>query len=462
MATQDFIVSTNPARGYEEIGRVTVTNPAQIAEAVTNSKEALKSWRNTSVVERAQFLLRFRENLKSELENIAKLQSTEMGKPLNESRGEVKAILGWLKWHTSEAPRILAPRELDIDGKEGTKLFFEPYGVAASIAPWNFPTYQFVLNSAQLLLAGNTVILKHSEECPLTAQLLTSLMDRAGFPPGVFQCIYGAGETGRELLSQDVQLVSFTGSTRAGREIYQTASKKFIPAILEMGGSSPGIVFDDVDIATVCGSVFAERFSNAGQVCCALKRLIVQRSILDKVLAGISEEIQKQVVGDPLDERTTIGPLSAKRQLEVLNDQVSGAVAEGARVIIGGKPITKLNGAYFEPTLMTNITPRSRIWREEVFGPVLPVIAFDDESEAIKLANDTEYGLSAFVYSKDSARASRVAAQLQAGQVSINGCSYFSNHAPFGGYKLSGLGRADGELGYYSISQAKVVAAPLG
>jgi len=312
----------------------------------------------------------------------------------------------------------------------------------------------------QPLLAGNTVVFKHSEECPLTSQLFAELMEKAGFPAGVFTCLYGDGVVGEMLLNQDINLIAFTGSSKVGEMIYKKAADKFIPAILEMGGSSPAIVFDDVDLDKTCLSVFVERFTNNGQICCALKRLIVHESIHDEIVKKITNIIKEQIVGDPLDEKTTIGSLSAKRQLEALELQVEDAKKLGATIVIGGKRPEGLDGAYYMPTLITNTTPDMRVVTEEVFGPVLPVIAFKTEEDAIRIANDTQYGLSAFVYSKDLKRANRIVHALEAGQVSINGCSYFSVNAPFGGYKRSGIGRTKGDIGFLQVTRQKVISRP--
>ena len=285
-------------------------------------------------------------------------------------------------------------------------------------------------------------------------------MEQAGFPEGVFACLYGDGAVGEILTDQDINLILFTGSSRAGEKIYKKAADKFIPVVLEMGGSSPGIVFDDVDIDEACLSIFSERFNNNGQICSALKRLIIHEAVYEKVVEKLTNIIKKQIVGDSLDEKTTIGSLSAKRQLDALEVQVEDARKKGATIVIGGARPEGLNGAYYLPTLITNTTPDMKVVTEEVFGPVLPVLTFKTEEEALKIAHDTHYGLSAFVYSKDINRANRVAHALEAGQVSINGCSFFSTNAPFGGYKKSGIGRTKGDIGFLQVTQQKVISRP--
>ncbi len=355
----------------------------------------------------------------------------------------------------------MEPQVLDAFDTYQTELHFEPHGVVAAITPWNYPTSQFLIAVGQPLLAGNTIVFKHSEECPLTSQFLEGLMKEAGFPDGVFTCLYGDGDVGEMLLDQDIDLIMFTGSSRVGEMIYQKAAEKFIPAVLEMGGSSPAVVFDDVDLDETCLSIFNERFSNNGQICCALKRLIIHESIHNQVIEKLTKIIDTQVIGDPLDKKTTVGSLSAKRQLEALEIQVEDARDKGATIVVGGKQVEGLDGAYYMPTLITNTTPDMKIVTEEVFGPVLPIISFKTEEEALRIAHDTPYGLSAFVYSKNLERADRIAHALEAGQVSINGCSYFSTNAPFGGYRRSGIGRTKGDIGFFQVTKQKVISRPI-
>ncbi|MDP3646181.1 MAG: aldehyde dehydrogenase family protein [bacterium] len=455
------IISRNPGRGYEEVGRVTVSSRENVERAVQKARKALPTWRALTPQQRGDFFQKFLAVYKPRVEELAELQTREMGKPITQSLSECNRKAAALELNIERSVHVLSPQLLDKYDTYKTEMHFEPYGVVAAIAPWNYPTSQFLIAVGQPLLAGNTVVFKHSEECPLTSQFLARLMDEAGFPEGVFTCIYGDGAVGEMLTDQDIDLIVFTGSSRAGEKIYKKAGEKFIPVVLEMGGSSPGIVFDDIDLDTTCLSIFSERFNNSGQICCALKRLIVHESILKQVVQKLTKIIEKQIVGDPLDPKTTIGSLAAKRQLETLEAQVEDARQKSATILVGGKTPVGLNGAYYEPTLITNTTPDMKIITEEVFGPVLPVITFTTEEEALKIAHETPYGLSAFVYSKDLERADRVAHALLAGQVSINGCSYFSTNAPFGGYKKSGIGRVKGDIGFFHVTQQKVISRPI-
>ena len=454
------LISTNPARGYGEVGRIVVSTEAEVKEAFAKARAALSAWKALSAEERGEYFKKFLEIYKDKVQEIAELQTKEMGKPISESLAECSKRAMALELNIDRSVRVLQPQILDEFDTHQTEMHFEPFGVTAAIAPWNYPTSQIFIAIGQPLLAGNTVVFKHSEECPLTSKLVADMMDEAGFPEGVFTCLYGDGRVGELMAEQDIDLILFTGSSPVGEALYKKAAEKFIPAVLEMGGSSPGILFEDVDVEETCLSVFGERFSNNGQICCALKRLIVHESIHDAVVEKLTKIIEEQIVGDPMDDKTTIGSLSAKRQLERLEEQVEDARKKGVDIVTGGARPEGLDGAYYLPTLMTNVTPAMKVITEEVFGPVLPVVTFKNEEEAIKIANDTHFGLSAFVYSKDTERAMRVAHLLEAGQVSVNGCSYFSTNAPFGGYKRSGLGRTKGDIGFLNVTQQKVISRP--
>lgn len=282
-------------------------------------------------------------------------------------------------------------------------------------------------------------------------------MRQAKLPNGVFTEIYGNGETGDYLIDQDIDLIHFTGSTKVGQNLYRKASGKFIKAILELGGSAPGIVFDDADLQQVVDGVYANRFFNSGQACDGLKRLIVQKSRFQEVTDALAKSLQLKKVDDPSNPETDIGPVVSERQFTVLTSQVKDAIQNGAKIVCGGKRIKDLPGYFYEPTILTNIKKSMRVWREEVFGPVLPIVAFEIEEEAIDLANDTKHGLGGYIFTQDHKKASRVASKLQTGMVSVNNSSYLYAYNPFGGYKMSGLGREHGKWGLRELCQVKVV-----
>ncbi len=299
------------------------------------------------------------------------------------------------------------------------------------------------------------MVFKPSEETPLVGQLLADAIKKLNLPSGVFTIVHGAGDVGRQLAEANIDLLWFTGSSAVGQELYTVAAKKFIKVVFELGGSSPGLIFPDVDVQYIADQVYGTRFYNCGQSCSALKRLFVHKDIFADVVEALRLKLAVAVVGDPLDDKTDIGSLVAERQQILLEAQLADAIAKGAKVEVGGGDLEQLAGAYFAPTILTNVTNEMRVYNEEVFGPLLPIMSFSTEEEAITLANDTEYGLSAMIYTADSDRAARIAQRLQAGTVSINTTNYHKAECPFGGYKKSGLGREHGHFGFQELSQIK-------
>lgn len=452
------LTSTNPGNNYEVIGEVEVSSADDIATAIQAAKAAAKDWRALGVDGRLPYFEKLVSVMEAKAEEFAELQTRETGKTIRESRDEIRESIESIQWHIDNAEQYLQPELLDETETAKLEMYKEPYGVVATIVPWNFPVGNFVEAAIQLLICGNVVVFKHSEECPLVGKMIADVMAEAGFAFGVFSQVYGGGQVGQMLVEADIDMLSFTGSSRVGKQLYKQAADKFIHARMELGGSSPGLVFEDADLDTVIPSCCDERFLACGQVCCALKRLFVHESVAAEVTTKLKQQVEAMKMGDPSSEATDIGPLVAERQQMLLKNQLDDAVAKGAEVVTGGAIPDNLRGAYFEPTILIDVTPNMRILQEEVFGPVLPIVVFRSEQEAIDLANSTDYGLSAFVYSADQERALRVASQIEAGMLSINGASYFSGNASFGGYKSSGIGRANGKYGYYESTQTKVVA----
>jgi succinate-semialdehyde dehydrogenase/glutarate-semialdehyde dehydrogenase len=301
--------------------------------------------------------------------------------------------------------------------------------------------------------------MKHSEECPLTGKLFETILASTDLPEGVFNEVYGDGaDTGEYLMNSAIDLVWFTGSTGVGKHLYLAAAKKFIPALLELGGSAPGIVCADADPESAVKSIYFNRFLNSGQTCDGLKRLIVHKSLVEEVTDRLKALVQTKKIGPAEDPATDIGPLAAERQLTSLEEQVADALAKGAKVIMGAQRPKHVRGAYYEPTILTDITQDMKVWKEEVFGPVLPIVSFDSLDQAIALANDTIYGLGAYVYSRDNDQALHIARAIKTGNVSINNASYVIPENPFGGVKDSGLGREHGRDGLRELCSVKTVA----
>lgn len=454
--TTHKLQSINPSN-YKLLGEVDISNLQEIKEKVNAAHRAREEWASLGIDKRVHLLRKAIEECESRSLEFILLESREMGMPICEANIDFNAKVNYAKWNFDNAEKYLSPETTYENDEEIHQVFYEPIGVSTVIIPWNFPW----LNSwgaLQSLIAGNTIILKHSEECPLSGKIIEDVFTRH-LPPGVFNEVYGDGEVGKLLVQQDINMIAFTGSTKIGKYLYKTAGRKFIKAVMELGGSAPGIIFGDADIDLSIENACGQRLFNAGQCCDGLKRLIVQSDIFDEVVQKVASVFSAKKVGVAEEESTDIGPLVAKRQLNLLTSQVEDAKAKGAKVVTGGNSLEgKMNGAFYEPTVLTGITNEMRIWKEEVFGPVLPIIRFNTEEEAINLANQTVYGLGAYVYTNDKDKADRVASSIETGMVSVNGINYTTPFNPFGGYKNSGFGREHGKYGFHEVTQIKIVS----
>jgi acyl-CoA reductase-like NAD-dependent aldehyde dehydrogenase len=396
-----ILISTNPADNYKKVGSVKISSDKEIQQKVKAAHEARLHWKELGVKNRVKLLGTVRDEFKKRSEEIANLITVETGKVISESRAEVNRYTDELSWFLDNAGNALANEVTLDDANSFHQIIYEPYGAAAVIAPWNFPFGMAVWGIFPNLIVGNTVVFKTSEESPLVGKLMEEIILNHNLPKGVFSEIYGAGDIGKKLVESDINLIWFTGSTRTGKALYKIAAEKFIKVILEMGGSNPCIVFEDADIIKAAPIIFGGRFRHCGQVCNALKRLIVHESIYDKLIKELSGIIDKQKIGDPLNSYTDLGSLVAKRQQILIKEQLQDALDKGAKIIAQTTLPKNLKGAFFPPTLVTNIKPTMRVWHEEVFGPVFPVVTFKDEEDAVRLANDTSYGLGSRVISED-------------------------------------------------------------
>jgi len=457
VVTSSKINSTNPAT-FEFLGEVPASSPDNVKNAIATARGAQPSWQSLGIAGRVKELQKLYDYLFEKREHYAQLETKEMGQPIQGSRSSVAWALKHFQWNLKNAAQILAPETSYEDDVQIHQIHYEPYGVAAVIDPWNFPLSNFVMGALQPLLAGNTVVYKLSEEVPLFGQALDLAWKEAQLPKGVFMQVYGAGDVGELLARSEIDLLHFTGSSAVGKKLYMIVAEKFIPVTLELGGSDAGIIFEDADIDRMVQPIFWAKFINAGQICCGLKRLFVHESRYQELVSKLSKFISEQKVGDPNDERTVIGPLVSKAQRDRLSAQVEDAKNKGVEVILGGKVPSESKGAYFEPTLLTKVKEDMRAYHEELFGPVLPITPFKSEAEAIQKANDTPYGLSAYVYTSDRNRFERVADQLEAGSISHNGVDYSLPTNPFGGYKSSGIGKTCGKIGLQHACRIKVVA----
>lgn len=454
---QTKMVSINPSNN-EILGKVESSSEGEVKSKVKKANETKLVWKELGVEERVELLKKVVSAVLARKDELAVLASKEMGMPISQSRADLQDGVNFFNWYFDNASKFLSPEVVYEDDKLTQTVFYEPIGTAAVITPWNFPMSNFVWGTGQNLVIGNTVVYKTSEECPLFGKLLEEIINSTGLPDGVFSEIYGDGVVGDLLVHQDINLICFTGSTKVGKQLYKIGGEKFIKVVCELGGSAPGIVFPDADLDSVIDVIYGNRFTNCGQMCDALKRLLVHQDIFDEVINRLKSKVKSVRIGNAGEETTDVGPLVSKKQLELLEEQVKDATGKGAKVITGGKKPAGLNGAYYEPTILTDITKEMRVWQEEVFGPVLPVGVFDSDEEAIRMANDTKYGLGSYIYTQDKKKATSVASRIDAGMVSINTASYINACSPFGGYKDSGIGREHGKFGFAELAQVKVVA----
>lgn len=454
------MVSTNPAKNYEVVGEVEASTKEDVAATVANAHRTQKSWQALTIRERIEAVTSFVAICKERTEDLAQIITLETGRPIFSSRADVAKGVECLEAYLSTAEKYLAPLVTIDNDKELHTVHREPWGVVAAICPWNFPMTNVAWQCGQALLAGNAIAYKNSEENPLFTKLIAEVVAKSELPDGVFSVVYGNGDVGEWLARSDVNKISFTGSFATGHKLTQIAAEKFIPITTELGGSSPYIVFADatLDEADI-ENIYSRRFLHSGQFCTSVKRLIAHESKFDEVVEKLAKVTAAKKIGDPSEEATELGSLVAQRQVEKIEAQVQDAVEKGAKVIIGGKRPDGLNGAYYEPTILTNITKDMRVWTEETFGPVLPVVPFKTEEEAVELANDTEYGLSSYVLTNDKELFNRVAPKLQAGMVAQKSViNLVAATNPFGGYKHSGMGRENGEFGFHDATQIKVVS----
>jgi 5-carboxymethyl-2-hydroxymuconic-semialdehyde dehydrogenase len=443
------------------IARVARGGEAEARSAVAAGKEAFPAWRDTPREDRAEVLHRIAGGVESRIEDLATLETRDNGSLLRSMRGSVMPRVA-LNFR-SFADQLLALRHEDLETRgHSNHVRWEGSGVEVVITPWNAPLMLASWRFAPALAAGNTVVLKPPEWAPLTASLFADIAIEAGLPPGVFNVVQGIGEeAGAALVSDpDVARISFTGSIATGRLIAATAGKNLTPVSLELGGKSPFIAFADADLDAVVAQA-VNQFDNAGQVCLAGTRLLVEDDVFDEFIDRFMKSAGELVQGDPRVESTTIGPLITREHLARVDGFVQRAKRAGATALIGGGPNEDLGGLYYQPTLFVDVPDGAEVLREEVFGPVLTAQPFADEDEAVALANSTEYGLAAIVYTGDPERSERVSTRLVAGTVWVN-CFFVRDlRAPFGGSRRSGIGREGGEWSFDFHADVKnVVSAP--
>ncbi|MDA8108214.1 MAG: aldehyde dehydrogenase family protein [Betaproteobacteria bacterium] len=432
------------------MGRVPAGSEKDADAAVAAARAALEGWARTPVEQRAAVLEKISAGLKARADELAKLIAQEVGMPIKLA-GRIQAGLPIANF----ANYAKLVRELSFEERVGNSLVVrEPVGVVVAITPWNYPLHQIALKVAPALAAGCTVVLKPSEVAPFNAFVLAEVIEAAGLPQGVFNLVTGYGPAVGEALVRHpgVDMISFTGSTRAGKRISELAAQGVKRVALELGGKSPSVILDDADLAAAVKSTVNACYLNSGQTCTALTRMLVPASKYEEAKRIAAEVANAFTLGDPLAETTKLGPLTSAAQLERVRGYIRKGLEEGAELVAGGAepPQDVPAGGYFvKPTVFGRVKPGSTIEQEEIFGPVLSIITYKDEEEAIRIANDTPYGLAGAVWGKDEARAQQIARRIRAGQVDVNGGA-FNMNAPFGGFKQSGHGR---EAGVYGLEE---------
>jgi acyl-CoA reductase-like NAD-dependent aldehyde dehydrogenase len=461
------IVNTNPATG-EVVSQHQIASAEEVHAAVERARLAQKSWAASPVRERLAIIARFQQLLLAGKDEVSRTITLEAGKPVVESLlTEVMVSLDAARFVIDHATAFLRDESiphanLALKTKRG-KLVREPIGVIGIISPWNYPFSIPTTESLSALACGNAVVLKPSELTPDSALVLQRLLHEAGVPKDVFQVILGEGPTGAALLESPIDKLIFTGSVPTGKRVAQSAAARLLPVVLELGGKDAMIVLNDADVDVASSGAVWGALVNAGQTCLSVERCYVHRSIFDNFVRQCADKIGRLNVGNGTDSKTDMGPLISPRQLAIVDSQIEDARAKGATIVCGGRPLPELGPNFYAPTLITGVTLDMKLMREETFGPLLPVISFDSDDEAIRLANDSEFGLSASIWTRDRSRGEALARRIDAGAVMVNDVvtCFAISEAPHGGVKSSGIGRTHGLLGMAEMVRVKYIDADL-
>ncbi len=449
----------------ERLGEVEMATPDDVRRAVARAREAQAAWAERSFEERGRFLLRARDLLVERVDAIAETICRDTGKPRMEAVAtEVLAGCDALTFYAKRAGKLLRDQRQGLHLLKTKKLVlsWRPMGVVGIITPWNFPFVLSLNPTVQALMAGNAVVLKPSEITPFVGEALAKLFADAGLPEGVFQMVTGDGATGAALVDAGCDKISFTGSVRTGRKIAEACGRALIPCTLELGGKDPMIVCDDADLERAARGAVWGAFANAGQICMSTERVYVGPRVAEPFIARVVELTKELRQGPETDGEVDVGAITSPAQLEVIERHVSDALAKGARVLTGGRRNPAYEGFFYEPTVLVDVNHDMAIMREETFGPCLPIQVVRDEDEALRLANDSSYGLQASVWTRDSWKGKRLANRIAAGGVVVDDCmtTYAIAESPFGGRKESGIGRVNGEMGLKSYCHVQSVVLP--
>ena len=451
------IAIRNPANGTV-VGEVPMMGAVETRTAIEAAAAALSNWSRKTAKERAVILRRFADLMIANTNDLAIIMTAEQGKPLAESKGEIAYAASFIEWFAEEGKRIYGDVIPTFRADSRVLVLRQPVGVAAAITPWNFPAAMITRKLGPALAAGCTFVCKPAPQAPFSALALAELAQRAGIPDGVFNVVTGdAEQIGGELTRNPlVRKLSFTGSTAVGKKLIAQCADTVKKVSMELGGNAPFIVFDDADLDAAVQGAMASKYRNTGQTCVCANRIYVQSGVYEAFAAKLAQAVSTLRVGDGLQGPTDQGPLIDQRALEKVQAHIADAVQHGARIACGGKPHA-LGGTFFEPTILLDVTSQMRVAREETFGPVAPLFKFEAEADAIRMANDTEFGLAAYFYTRDLARSWRVQEALEYGLVGVNTGLMSTEVAPFGGMKESGLGREGSRYGIDEYTEMKYV-----
>ena len=438
------ISTINPSTG-EEITKFTPMDKNQVFDLVGKAKRAYPEWKK-DYEKRRSYVYNLVEYLIKNKIKLAKVATSEMGKPLKESIGEIEKCAWALEFYADHGDSFLSDEVLNTDARKSF-LSFEPLGVIGSIMPWNFPYWQALRFAAPCLMAGNVIVMKPSRVTMQSGIEIEKAFMESGMPDGIFQTVVGSVDSANHLIDSDVNAVTFTGSTNAGAKVGERAARHLKKCVLELGGSDPFIVLDDAIIDKAAEGAVKGRFINCGQSCVASKRFFVGKNIAKDFIELFIKKASQLKIGDPMNMETDLGPISSKDGFETISGIVEDAKEKGAEILLGGSKIEG-KGFFYEPTILTNVKPNMRIANEETFGPVAPITIVENESEAIKLANESEFGLGASIWTKDLAKADKMSRRIESGIVSVNNVVISDPRIPFGGIKHSGFGR---ELSRYGM-----------
>lgn len=461
------VASVNPATG-EVLREFECAGEEEVRAAVERACAAQPAWQELGVGKRLEILRRFQKLLHEKKGEVARLVTRESGKPYVEALlTEVVVTLDAAQFLIANSRRLLRDQRIGhanlvMKAKRGW-VVREPYGVIGIISPWNYPFNTPATEGLAALAAGNGVVVKPSEFTTLSALELQSLLRWAGLPEALFQVVSGAGATGAALVNSGVDKLIFTGSVASGKKVAQAAAARLLPVVLELGGKDPMLVLEDADVEVASSAAVWGAFVNAGQTCLSVERCYVHQTLYERFLAAVVEKTGKLHVGDGMSSDTDVGPLIHGRQLEIVETQVEDARRRGARVLVGGARLPKLGPNFYAPTVIADVQHGTRLMQEETFGPVLPVMAFSSDDEAVRLANDSEFGLAASVWTRNRSHGEAIAARLQAGTVMVNDVvsCYGISEAPHGGVKSSGLGRTHGGFGLEEMVRIKYLDSDL-